>query len=43
MGLVGANGAGKSTVMRLLLGLAEPDGGEMEAAALLPEEAQKSS
>ena len=30
MGLVGANGAGKSTVMRLLLGLAEPDGGEME-------------
>ena len=30
MGLVGANGAGKSTVMRLLLGLAKPDGGELE-------------
>ncbi len=29
MGLVGANGAGKSTVMRLLLGLARPDGGEL--------------
>ena len=30
MGLVGANGAGKSTVMRLLLGLARPDGGQVE-------------
>ena len=27
MGLVGANGAGKSTTLRLLLGLAQPDGG----------------
>jgi ABC-2 type transport system ATP-binding protein len=27
MGLVGANGAGKSTTLRLLLGLAHPDGG----------------
>lgn len=30
MGLVGANGAGKSTVMRLLLGLAKPDSGRLE-------------
>lgn len=27
MGLVGANGAGKSTTIRLILGLAKPDGG----------------
>ena len=26
MGLVGANGAGKSTTMRLILGLARPEG-----------------
>ncbi len=30
MGLVGENGAGKSTVIRLILGLRFPDGGEIE-------------
>lgn len=30
MGLVGANGAGKTTVLRLILGLAKPDGGELQ-------------
>lgn len=30
MGLVGANGAGKSTIMRILIGLIEADGGEVE-------------
>ena len=29
MGLVGENGAGKSTTIRLLLGMAKPDGGEI--------------
>lgn len=29
-GLVGRNGAGKTTVFRCILGLAEPDGGEIE-------------
>lgn len=29
MGLVGANGAGKSTTIRLILGLAHPDGGSV--------------
>ena len=29
MGLIGENGAGKSTTLRLLLGLARPDGGEI--------------
>ncbi len=29
MGLVGENGAGKSTTIRLILGLARPDGGEI--------------
>lgn len=27
-GLVGKNGAGKSTVIKLILGLVKPDGGE---------------
>ncbi len=30
MGLVGANGAGKSTIMRILIGLIEADAGEVE-------------
>lgn len=30
MGLVGENGAGKSTTIRLLLGLCKPDGGEIK-------------
>lgn len=30
MGLVGANGAGKSTTIRLILGLARPDGGSID-------------
>ncbi len=30
MGLVGANGAGKSTTMRLILGLARPEGGTLQ-------------
>lgn len=30
MGLVGANGAGKSTIMRILMGLIEADSGEVE-------------
>ena len=30
MGLVGANGAGKSTIMRLLMGLIRPDAGTVE-------------
>lgn len=30
MGLVGANGAGKSTTIRLILGLAKPDGGTID-------------
>ena len=29
MGLVGENGAGKSTTIRMLLGMARPDGGEI--------------
>ena len=29
MGLVGENGAGKSTTIRLLLGMTRPDGGEI--------------
>ena len=30
MGLVGTNGAGKSTTIRLILGLAKPDGGSID-------------
>jgi ABC-2 type transport system ATP-binding protein len=30
MGLVGANGAGKSTIFRILMGLIKPDGGQVE-------------
>lgn len=30
LGLIGENGAGKSTTIRLLLGMTEPDGGEIE-------------
>ena len=29
MGLVGENGAGKSTTIRLILGMSRPDGGEI--------------
>ncbi|MEG1943670.1 MAG: ATP-binding cassette domain-containing protein, partial [Angelakisella sp.] len=29
MGLVGANGAGKTTIIKLLLGLIKPDSGEI--------------
>lgn len=45
-GLVGKNGAGKSTVIKAILGLIRPDGGTVsvfgkEALALLPEDKQK--
>lgn len=39
MGLVGANGAGKSTIMRILIGLIQADCGEVEVCGfLLPQE-----
>lgn len=38
-GFVGRNGAGKSTVMRMLAGLAEPTGGEVRVFGTSPREA----
>lgn len=38
-GFVGRNGAGKSTVMRMLAGLAEPTGGEVRVFGASPREA----
>ncbi len=40
MGLIGENGAGKSTTMRLLLGLAGRDGGEVRVLGADPETAE---
>ena len=36
MGLVGENGAGKSTTIRLMLGMARPDGGSRSSGLGLP-------
>ncbi len=41
MGLIGENGAGKSTVIRCMLGLTRPDGGEISLLELSPEEAKQ--
>lgn len=41
MGLIGENGAGKSTVIRCLLGLVRPDGGEISLLGRAPEEAKE--
>lgn len=41
MGLVGENGAGKSTTIRLLLGMAKPDGGEIAVLGGKPDAARK--
>ena len=41
MGLVGENGAGKSTTIRLLLGMTRPDGGEITVLDQKPEAGQK--
>ena len=41
-GFVGRNGAGKSTVMRMLAGLAEPTGGEVRVFGMQPREASAS-
>ncbi|MFA6506505.1 MAG: ABC transporter ATP-binding protein [Treponemataceae bacterium] len=38
VGLVGPNGTGKTTVLRLLLGLAEPDSGRIEVFGKAPKE-----
>ena len=38
-GFVGRNGAGKSTVMRMLAGLAAPTGGEVRVFGMQPREA----
>ena len=38
-GFVGRNGAGKTTVMRMLAGLAEPSGGEVRVFGTSPREA----
>ena len=40
MGLIGENGAGKSTTIRLLLGLARRDGGEVRVLGCDPETAE---
>lgn len=40
MGLIGENGAGKSTTIRLLLGLAKRDGGEVRVLGADPETAE---
>ena len=40
MGLIGENGAGKSTTIRLLLGLARRDGGEVRVLGCDPESAE---
>ena len=41
LGLIGENGAGKSTVIRCLLGLVRPDGGEISLLGRAPEEAKE--
>ena len=41
MGLIGENGAGKSTTIRLLLGLARRDGGEVSVLGEDPEGASR--
>ena len=41
-GFVGRNGAGKSTVMRMLAGLAAPTGGEVRVFGMQPREASAS-
>ena len=41
-GFVGRNGAGKTTVMRMLAGLAEPTGGEVRVFGMQPREASAS-
>ena len=40
MGLVGANGAGKSTIMRILIGLIQADSGEVSVCGYRAPEAQ---
>lgn len=41
MGLIGENGAGKSTAIRCMLGLTRPDGGEISLLERSPEEAKQ--
>lgn len=41
MGLIGENGAGKSTTLRCILGLARPDGGTIRLLGRDPEEARE--
>ena len=41
LGLIGENGAGKSTVIRCLLGLVRPDGGEISLLGRAPEAAKE--